>query len=138
MRTEEINEGRLKHLEMIQATILKMGNNSFLIKGWNITLVSGILFLSIQYQNKNLGLLALAVNFMFWHYNAYFLNLEKLFRKLWDKKIKEPQNMPTDFSMDTKQFGSNISFFKDSFRSHSLESFYGIAIVVIALFVICI
>lgn len=31
-----IDAGRLKHLEMLQQTIVRMANNSFLVKGWSI------------------------------------------------------------------------------------------------------
>jgi hypothetical protein len=31
---------KIKHLEMIQAVISRLANNSFLLKGWSITLVS--------------------------------------------------------------------------------------------------
>ncbi|MEN9503463.1 MAG: hypothetical protein RI964_2748 [Pseudomonadota bacterium] len=34
---------RLKHLEMLQQVITRMASNSFLIKGWSITLISALL-----------------------------------------------------------------------------------------------
>ena len=36
-------EKKIKHLEMIQAVIVRMGNNSFLLKGWSVTLISAYL-----------------------------------------------------------------------------------------------
>ena len=35
-------EVKLKHLEMIQAVITRMAKNSFLLKGWSITLTAAI------------------------------------------------------------------------------------------------
>ncbi len=32
--------GQIKHMEMIQAVITRMANNSFMIRGWCVTLVS--------------------------------------------------------------------------------------------------
>jgi len=32
-------EAKLKHLEMIQDVIKRMASNSFLLKGWSLTLV---------------------------------------------------------------------------------------------------
>jgi hypothetical protein len=37
MESQEIDERRVKHLEMIQAVVARLGNNAFLIKGWSIT-----------------------------------------------------------------------------------------------------
>ena len=39
-------EKKLKHLEFIQNVILRMNNNSFLIKGWAITLISALFALA--------------------------------------------------------------------------------------------
>ena len=33
---------KMKHLEMIQGVISRMANNSFMLKGWAVTLVAGI------------------------------------------------------------------------------------------------
>ena len=39
-------EQKMKHLELIQEVIKRMANNSFLLKGWTVTLVTGILALA--------------------------------------------------------------------------------------------
>ena len=39
-------EMKLKHLEFIQGIITRMANNSFMLKGWAVTLVAGIFALS--------------------------------------------------------------------------------------------
>lgn len=106
----KINEGRLKHLEMIQAVIVRMSSNSFLIKGWTITLVAALLAMAIQYNNKYIPIIAIFVILAFWYLDYYFLSLERQYRKLWDKKTQELQDSPTDFSM-------NISNYKCKFCS---------------------
>jgi len=35
-----MNEDQRKHLELIQGVITRMAGNSFLIRGWSVTLVS--------------------------------------------------------------------------------------------------
>ena len=35
-------ENKLKHLELVQGVVNRMSNNSFLLKGWAVTLVAGI------------------------------------------------------------------------------------------------
>ena len=42
-----MNENKLKHLEFIQNIITRMNSNSFVIKGWSITLVTRCALASI-------------------------------------------------------------------------------------------
>jgi len=78
-------ERKLKHLEILQATITRMANNSFLIKGWCITLVAAILALASQGSNQRIILISYLPIIMFWILDAYFLRQERLFRKLYEK-----------------------------------------------------
>ena len=45
-------ENKLRHLEMIQNIISRMANNSFLLKGWTVTLVAGIFTISSKEADK--------------------------------------------------------------------------------------
>jgi hypothetical protein len=45
-------EAKMRHLEMIQAIITRMASNSFMLKGWAVTLVSGIFVLSSKDADK--------------------------------------------------------------------------------------
>lgn len=45
-------EQKMKHLELIQEVIKRMANNSFLLKGWTVTLVTGILALASKDTDK--------------------------------------------------------------------------------------
>ena len=45
-------EKKLKHLEMVQGVINRMANNSFMLKGWAVTLVAGIFALSGEATDK--------------------------------------------------------------------------------------
>ncbi len=39
-------ENKIKYLELVQSIISRMANNSFMLKGWAVTLISGIFVLS--------------------------------------------------------------------------------------------
>lgn len=45
-------ENRIKHLELIQVIITRMAGNSFMLKGWAVTLVSGIFVLASKDTDK--------------------------------------------------------------------------------------
>jgi len=105
----QINVGRLKHLEMIQQVITRMANNSFLIRGWSITILSVILVMAVKDGTYAMGYVAVIPVAVFWLLDAFFLRQEKLFRKLYDRYREQPQNMPTDFSMDTTVVDKAVS-----------------------------
>jgi hypothetical protein len=71
------------HLEMIQTTIARMSNHSFLLKGWSATLASGLLALTTEKDY----LLAFLPAIAFWLLDAYFLRQERLFRGLYDREL---------------------------------------------------
>ena len=44
-------EKKLKHLEFIQKTIERMAKNSFLLKGWSLTLTTALIAISVKEKN---------------------------------------------------------------------------------------
>jgi hypothetical protein len=93
-------EKQLKHLEMTQAIITRMANNSFVIKGWCVTLVSALIALSLQNSNPKFIGVALIPVLIFWFLDAYFLRQERLFRKLYDH-VRGLSEASINFSMNT-------------------------------------
>lgn len=72
------------HLQLIQSVITRMASNSFLLKGWTVTLVSAIFALLSKDPNKRLLLIAYMPTAVFWGLDAYFLHQEQLYRELYD------------------------------------------------------
>jgi hypothetical protein len=73
---------RVKHLEMIQAVIARLGTDSFLIKGWTVTISVAFLGFAINGKNWGLALAGVIPALVFWGLDAYFLRAERLFRAL--------------------------------------------------------
>ena len=87
---------------MIQAIIERMGNNSFVIKGWSSTSL-GALF-AFWFSNTSMWyilLLNFCVTILFWFHDAYYLSLERQFRRLYDEV--RLSDIETDFRMTPKQ-----------------------------------
>src|ERR1700692_4009136 len=80
-------EEKLRYLEFLQAAITRMGSNSFLVKGWSVTLGTAVLGFSVKESNWALALIAIFPAGAFWALDAYYLALEKLFRDLWEKAV---------------------------------------------------
>lgn len=96
-------EAKLKHLEMIQLVISRMANNSFLLKGWSVTLTAAIFALAAKDADRSFFIVTLLPVIMFWGLDAYFLHQERLFRKLYDHVRRLPDDQ-IDFSMNISMF----------------------------------
>lgn len=96
-------ETRIAHLQMIQAVITRMAGNSFLVKGWTVTLVAALFALAAVDANRFFVYVAYLPAVMFWALDAYFLRQERLFRKLYDH-VREAGDENVDFSMNTRPF----------------------------------
>jgi hypothetical protein len=84
MGYEDIEEHRVKHLEMIQAVIGRLGNDSFLVKGWTITVAGVFLGFAVNLSSKDLAAASFLPILLFWSLDAYYLWAERLFRNLYD------------------------------------------------------
>jgi hypothetical protein len=124
-------EKKLKHLELLQNVISRMASNSFLIKGWCVTLVAALLALASQNSNTKYVIVALLPTVMFWILDSYFLRQERLFRKLYDQ-VRTLNDDAIDFSMNTSSFMQSIPLSKAAF-SQTLIIFYGVILVAIAI-----
>ena len=130
-------ENRIRHLEFIQAVINRMANNSFLIKGWCITLVSALLGLAGKDNNKNFIIVVFFPAFMFWLLDAYYLRQERLFRKKYDEVRKSAEEL-SDFSMDISTVEKRVDSWLRVAFSKTLFLFYGsmIGAVLVAAFIL--
>jgi hypothetical protein len=79
-----------KEIDLIQGCITRMAHNSFLIKGWAVSIVAVVLALVEKAINPAmLGVVLLIPLISFWYLDAFFLYTEKLYRKLYEWVIKE-------------------------------------------------
>lgn len=120
-------ENKIKHLEFIQETIKRTANNSFLLKGWGMTLIV-VLFVFATKDMKDLNFwcvgVALFPILIFWLLDSYFLQQERLYRDLYNK-IRTKKEDEIDFSLDTKEFNDNTgNNYMACFFSKTLIPFY--------------
>jgi len=98
------DENKRKHLELIQAVISRMAGNLFFLRGWTITLVTGLFALSAS-KGASGGYVALGylLLLIFWTLDGYFLAQERLFRDLYDD-VRKRDEEAIDFSMRTGKY----------------------------------
>lgn len=99
----ELSSDRVKHLEFIQTVISRMATNSFLIKGWSLTL-AGILFaVAAGEGSAAVALLTLVPIVAFWLMDGYLLYHERLFRHLYDDARKIDSTVEP-FALDIRPY----------------------------------
>jgi len=126
--TPEKNENKIKHLEFIQLAITRMNINSFMIKGWLITLVAAIFVLSNKDANKTFFWFAPFVSILFWSLDGYYISIERKYRKLYDI-VRLKMESTIDYSMDISQFDGGKNSFFVCLLSLTLVLFYPVVIV---------
>lgn len=131
------NENKLKHLELIQGIITRMGSNLFTLRGWMITLVVGLSVAFLEVGRNELQIILVLVVIIFWIHDAYFLSLERGYRALYDK-VRKLEEDSIDFSMDVSEFGNlRTTSIWYSMLSKTLAYFYIptlVLIVIISIF----
>ncbi|WP_076382673.1 hypothetical protein [Filimonas lacunae] len=120
-------ENKIKHLEFIQLTITRMNVNSFMIKGWLVTLVGAIFVLSEKDANTKFLWFPPFVTVLFWVMDAFFVSTERRYRSLYNyvRTLNEPQ---IDFSMDTSNYEGGRNGFLLSGLSTTLILFYPVVL----------
>ena len=116
-------EAKFKHLDFIQAAISRMAGNSFLLKGWTVTLTGGLLALTFKEADRKYIFLSLLVILVFWSLDGFYLSHERRFVALYNSVRVLPEDA-IDFSMHTQSFGKSCRWAKCAF-SKSIVLFYG-------------
>lgn len=117
------SEEKIAHLGMIQGVISRLASNSFLLKGWTITLISAVYLLAAKDSNRVFVLVGFLPFFAFWILDAYFLRLEKLFRALYDD-VANNQAGASCFSMKIEPYESKVDCYIKVLFSQTLLVFY--------------
>ncbi len=117
-----------KEIELIQNCISRMSQNSFLIKGWTISIIA--ISLAIQKDTQNslyLSLILMIPIFSFWYLDAHFLQLEKMYRTMYQSVIE--RRAKDDFSflyeLNPRRFRQNVNSIGKLMFSGTLLIFYG-------------
>jgi len=112
----------VKHLEMAQAVINRLGRNSFLLKSWSMTiLVAAMVLITRENLQNQYFILVLFLPIVgFWIMDGYFLWQERLFRYVYDE-IR--QQTDTDFKMD-------LGKHKDKSKSSWISAIFSVTLII--------
>lgn len=80
---EQAKIDKKEHLKMIEDIITRMANNSFLIKGWTVTLIAALLVFADAKNNICFIWIAIIPIIVFWYLDSFYLQLERKYRRLY-------------------------------------------------------
>jgi hypothetical protein len=124
MAAQELSEQKVKHLEMLQQVISRMATNSFMLKGWSVTLVVGFFAVVDKTEIHKYGWVALIPIVLFWILDGYFLRQERLFRMHYDFVRGNNSGDIVDFSMNTQPYETEVNCVLKVMFSNTLFLFY--------------
>ena len=124
---------KIKHLEFIQATITRMNQNSFQIKGWMITIVSALLALYANSKNVMYIFIAVVPVIVFWMLDAYYLQQERKFRGIYNDVAgisSEDSNIVIkDFEMPIQKYQCGKYCYFNVLISKTILPLYGFIVI---------
>ena len=90
-----------KEIDLIEECIKRMASNSFLLKGWAVTVLSVLIGLTVNTDNwKFASVIAILVCVSFWYLDAVYLKLERLYKRKYNWIIKN--------RLTTKDYAFNL------------------------------
>lgn len=109
-----------KEIDLIQSCIKRMAQNSFMVKGWLITLLSVIIaLLPKTFDIKLLCIMGLITIVCFWYLDGFFLKTEKIYRWKYEWVI-ENRYTNNDFFYDLNPYNKNTRL-KNNDGSEKIE-----------------
>jgi hypothetical protein len=124
-----LDEVVVKHLELIQAVITRLANNSFLMKGWALTVAGAFYGFAVKGTTWQVAAIGLMPVVVFWGLDAYFLRQERLFRGLYDQ-VRQRNPAVEPFSMNAAAYAGGVASWHRTLLSRTLVPFYGPVFVI--------
>lgn len=103
----DADEKLAKHIELLQGVINRMAGNSFLLKGWSVTLVAALFALAAQGADPSYALVGLLPGSVFWGLDAFYLRQEHLFQKLYEA-VRRGELDSDRYCMNTQPYSAHV------------------------------
>lgn len=125
-----------KEIDLIQGVINRMASNSFLLKGWTVTIIVAVLALTKDTIVTNdvtyFALTLLIPLCVFWYLDAFFLHKEKCYRELYKWVIENrPKSNELKYDLNYKRFENDVDSILKIMRTSTIGIFYGIIALIL-------
>lgn len=132
--SEELS-ARINHLEFILGVTDRLARNSFILKGWSVTLVAAFFLLTTRGVNPQIAMIAaLLPSLTFWGLDAYYLRQEKLYRELYDAvRLEKTDDNLNPFTLDAKPYREKVESWWVVVFSPTVTYFHVVVVAVVAI-----
>lgn len=126
-----------KEIDLIQSCISRMAQNSFMVKGWFVSIYAVILALLPERVNMLLLCVSLiSANLIFWYLDGFFLRTEKNYRKIYDwvLEVRPKNNRELMYQLNPTCFKGKIGEVESIWKimwSKTLRWFYLIPLLIV-------
>ncbi len=124
----------LKEVVVIQDTIRRMSGNTFLIKGWTITLVTAALLVK---GSRSGAVVAFVPILLFWYLDAYYLRQERRYRRLYEwvvgNRLQSDEHL---LDLDASRFDNDVASVSKIMLSGTTLLFYAAVALMAVLFLL--
>lgn len=118
-----------KEIDLIQACISRMASNSFLLKGWAISIIAVVLTLADKsVEPAIMSLLVLIPLMSFWYLDAFFLRTEMMYRMMyeWVLASRMAGDQSKLYDLNPRRFEKEVDSLLSVMWSITLRWFYGL------------
>jgi hypothetical protein len=122
-------EKKLKHLDFLQLVITRMNVNSFLLKGWTVTLLSALFAFAAKDTNIKYVIITYISTPIFGLLDAYYLSQERQYRSLYDI-VKDKTEDQIDFVMNARPYDKDRNTWLSCIFAPTVAIFYGTLIII--------
>lgn len=125
-----MDEIKSKHIDLIQNNISRMSNNSFMLKGWAVTILAAIFVLSAKESNAVFAFIAAIPVIGFWLLDSYYLQNERRYRILYNYVVKNDSDESLSLTMPKANRAEKTTYLQ-ALLSKTEMLFYILLIVII-------
>jgi hypothetical protein len=111
------------HLPMVQAVVARQAGNSFMVKGWALTLATAVNAYALELGRPGAALVGLLPLLVLAAADLYYLRQERLFRDLYEA-VRTGAGQSQPYAMDTLPHATDRSAYASVLRSPSIWPFW--------------
>ena len=126
-------ESLYKEIDLIQGCINRMAQNSFMLKGWALTVFAGVTaFMRGENLENNLILLCTVIIpfFCFWLLDAFFLRTERIYCSMYSDVLEKRRQGDFSGQFELKPKNESAESLVKIMFSFTLRIFYGIPLLI--------
>lgn len=135
MSKPKCGENKRLHIKILEDTINRMSNISFIIKGWTMTFIGILITIASKQNNIILLLISIIFTVILWRLDGFYLKKERFYRKCYETVIEmDEKDINFKMSPSKKELEGSNSDFRNAMLSQTLIPFYGTILTTLVIY----